>query len=104
MPTRLVNSKEEQVEVCKIRIVKIRVVVRDLTCDSSLSLRQPCLDNIGPILLDGEGILHCVQMKVHSTKIAYCVGIQGSGLISLLKKAANVLPVIGTRGFQRRVH
>jgi hypothetical protein len=57
------------------------------------------LDNIGPILWDGEGILQRVQMEVHSTKIAYCIRIQGSGLISLLKKAANVLLVIGTGGF-----
>jgi hypothetical protein len=57
------------------------------------------LDNIGPILCDGEGVLQRVHMEVHSTKIAYCIRIQGSGLISLLKKAVNVLPVIGTKGF-----
>jgi hypothetical protein len=43
-------------------------------------------------------------MKVHLTKIADYVGIQGPGLISLLKKVANILPVIRTKGFQRRIH
>jgi len=58
VPTRLINSKEEQLEFCQIRIVKIELPWRDLTYDSSLSLSRPHLDSVGPILWDGESVLH----------------------------------------------
>jgi hypothetical protein len=36
-------------------------------------------------------------MKVHLSEIMNRVGIQGPGLISLLKKTESVIPVVGTK-------
>ena len=72
--------------------------MKDLTYDSSFSFGQPHLDSVGPILQDGEGILHRIQMEVHPSKIMNCIGVQGRGLISLLKKMASVVPMVRVRG------
>jgi hypothetical protein len=43
-------------------------------------------------------------MKVHSPKVTNYIGIQGLGLISLLKETASVIPIIRTKGLWGRVH
>jgi len=91
-PIGLANLEKEWSGDYKIRVEKTRIAVKDLTCDSSFSLGQPHLDSVGLILRDSEGILHRIQMEVHPSKIASCIGVQGLGLISLLKKTRSIIP------------
>ena len=56
-----------------MKLRKIENCGGHLTHDSGLSLSQPRLSGVGPMIRDGERVLQRVQMKIHPLKITGCI-------------------------------